>query len=413
LTDTQPQAGEAAAPDPHRGERVRTAAVVLIAVAVTFAGLYIGREVFIPLGLALVFTALLRPVVRALEKVRVPTGLAATVVVLGMIAALVGVGIAVSAPVQSWSRQVPASMKKAQEKLRGLIHSIDPSAVMGGGAQGQPAHGQSTNSPPAAQQTPATHPAPAAASGSAQQPATASAQPSGTSGETSQEKGGSGGGQGLPSSTVSGVAARAFGITTSLLTGLLEVLLLTWFLLASGDMFVRKLVNVMPHVTEKKRAVSVVHETEQVVSRYLVVTLLINLGQGAAVGLAMWGLGMPSPVLWGMMTVLLEFIPYLGGLTMVLLLSLIGLASFDTAGRALLAPGAYLLITTLQNNLVSPFAYGSRLKLNPVAVMLGVMVWYALWGVPGAFLAVPIVATAKVMADRVPGLHALGEFLGE
>jgi predicted PurR-regulated permease PerM len=127
----------------------------------------------------------------------------------------------------------------------------------------------------------------------------------------------------------------------------------------------------------------------------------------------MWLLGMPSPVLWGMLTVLLEFIPYLGGMTMVLLLTLMGLATFDTLGRALLAPGAYLLITTLQNNLVSPFAYGSRLKLNPVAVMLGVMVWYGLWGVPGAFLAVPIVATAKVMADRIPGLHALGEFLGE
>jgi predicted PurR-regulated permease PerM len=209
------------------------------------------------------------------------------------------------------------------------------------------------------------------------------------------------------------VAVRAFGITTSLLTGLLEVLLLTWFLLASGDMFVRKLVNVMPHITEKKRALSVVHETESVVSRYLVVTLLINLAQGAAVGVAMWLLGMPSPVLWGMLTVLLEFIPYLGGMTMVLLLTLMGLAQFDAVGRALLAPGAYLLITTLQNNLVSPFAYGSRLKLNPVAVMLGVMVWYALWGVPGAFLAVPIVATAKVMADRVPGLLALGEFLGE
>ena len=399
MTDSHPEAPTAGSPSPDRGERVRTAAVVLIAITLTFAGLYFGREVFIPFFMALVFTALLRPVVRALEKVRVPTGLAATLVVLGMIAALVGAGIAVAAPVQSWSRQAPESMKKAQDKLRGLIHTVSHAAsALGGGSQGQSPQGQTAQGQPPRGQ---------AAQGQTAQsrPAAGADQPQGPARQQD-----SGGGQSLPGS---GMAVRAFGITTSLLTGLLEVLLLTWFLLASGDMFVRKLVNVMPHISEKKRALSVVHETESVVSRYLVVTLLINLAQGAAVGLAMWGLGMPSPVLWGMLTVLLEFIPYLGGMTMVLLLTLMGLAQFDTVGRALMAPGAYLLITTLQNNLVSPFAYGSRLKLNPVAVMLGVMVWYALWGVPGAFLAVPIVATAKVMADRVPGLLALGEFLGE
>jgi predicted PurR-regulated permease PerM len=114
-----------------------------------------------------------------------------------------------------------------------------------------------------------------------------------------------------------------------------------------------------------------------------------------------------------MMTVLLEFVPYLGGAFMVLVLSLVGLATFDAVGHALLAPGAYLLITTLQNNLVSPILYGRRLKLNPVAVLASVMVWWFLWGVPGAFLAVPIIATAKVLADRVEGLHAIGEFLGD
>ena len=92
---------------------------------------------------------------------------------------------------------------------------------------------------------------------------------------------------------------------------------------------------------------------------------------------------------------------------------LVGLATLDSVGLALVTPGAYLAVSTIQNNLASPFLYGNRLKLNPVAVLVGVMVWYALWGVPGAFLAVPIVATTKVMADRIPGLGALGEFLGE
>jgi predicted PurR-regulated permease PerM len=93
-------------------------------------------------------------------------------------------------------------------------------------------------------------------------------------------------------------------------------------------------------------------------------------------------------------------------------LSLAAFATFDGIGRILAVPGAYLAITTLQNNVVSPVAYGRGLKLNPVAVLIAVMFWWFLWGVPGAFLAVPIVATAKIVADHTEGLAAVGEFLG-
>jgi predicted PurR-regulated permease PerM len=358
--------------EPHRrGGSVRTAALVTIAaVAVAFA-LYFGREVFIPIALAVVFMALLRPVVRVLERVRVPTALAALLVVLASLALLAGAGAAVVVPVQNFATQAPQAVKKAEAKLGTLVHGLQSvtGALGSGGGQG--------------------------------------AKGSGQGGE-----GGSGGktpGAAIPSS----VAGKALGMTTGFLTSFLEVVLLVWFLLASGDMFLRKLVNVLPLMWEKKRAVEVVRETEAVVSRYLVVSLLINIGQGAAVALAMWLIGMPTPVLWGMMTVLLEFIPYLGGTFMVLFLGLIGLATFDSVGKALLAPGAYLLITTLQNNLVSPILYGRRLKLNPVAVLVAVMVWWFLWGVAGAFLAVPIIAATKVLADRVHGLNPLGEFLGE
>jgi len=363
LTDSQPGA-PAPTPRPSHIERVRTAAVVVIAVAIAFAGLYFGSEVFIPLGLSLVFTALLRPVVRWLERRGLRTGLAATLVVLVSMALLAGAAVAVTAPVQNWAQQAPQELQKAQQRLRKLVHSVDPVTKAVSGVTG---------------------------------------------GDESGKQGGSQSGGGGPS----GVAAKVFGITTTLLTGLLEVLLLVWFLLASGDLFVRKLVHVLPLVSEKKRAVDVVHETESVVSRYMLVSLLMYLVQGTAVGLTAWLVGLPTPALWGMMTVLLEFIPYLGAAFMMILLTLIGLATFDSAGQALVTPGVYLLVSTIQNNLVSPLAYGRRLKLNPVAVLLSVMIWYGLWGIAGAFLAVPIVATIKVLADRVPGLVALGEFLGE
>jgi predicted PurR-regulated permease PerM len=368
LSDQPPVSPETPLAPATRGERVRTAALVTVAtVAVAFA-LYFGREVFIPIALAVVFMALLRPVVRALERLRLPTPLAALIVVLAALGVLVGAGFGVVAPVQSWSHQGPSVVKKAEERLKRLVHSVDPVAKAIGGATGGSSAG--------------------ASSGSGQ------------------------GGQ--PSSpAVPSVAGKVFGMTAGILSAFVEVLLLVWFLLASGDLFLRKLVDVLPLMREKKRAVEIVRETEAVVSRYLFVSLLINIGQGAAVAAAMWLIGMPTPILWGMMTVLLEFVPYLGGALMVLLLTLIGLATFDTPGHALLAPGAYLLITTLQNNLVSPILYGRRLKLNPVAVLVAVMVWWFLWGVAGAFLAVPIIAAAKVLADRIDPLHPLGEFLGE
>jgi predicted PurR-regulated permease PerM len=344
---------------------VRTVAIVTVALGVVFAALYFGRDVFVPLGLAVVFTALLRPVVRWMEG-RIPTWLAATVVMLAALAALAGAGVAVIQPAQNWVHDAPHELQKARQRIGKIIPIPIPGSVARGGQSGS------------------------------------------SSGRQRGEQGGAGSGGGS-----GGVAERVFGMTTGLLTGLLEVLLLTWFLLASGDLFVRKLVHVLPLFSEKKRAVEVVHEAESVVAHYMLVSLLMYIVQGAIVALTAWLVGLPTPVLWGVLTVLLEFIPYLGGALMILLLALVGLATLDTPGMALVTPGAYLAVSTIQNNLASPFLYGNRLKLNPVAVLVGVMTWYALWGIPGAFLAVPIVATSKVIADRIPGLNALGEFLGE
>ncbi len=152
---------------------------------------------------------------------------------------------------------------------------------------------------------------------------------------------------------------------------------------------------------------------QDVVRRYLLVTAIINLGQGILIALIFWWLKMPSPILWGVFTFVLEFIPYLGAALMILMISLVAFATFNGVGEVMAAPTAYLIITTLQNNVVSPIAYGNKLKLNPVAVLIGVMIWWFLWGIPGAFLAVPIIATIKIIADRTQGLNALGEFLGE
>jgi predicted PurR-regulated permease PerM len=184
-------------------------------------------------------------------------------------------------------------------------------------------------------------------------------------------------------------------------------------ILAGGGMFFDKLLKVLRNPDDRTRAGRVVHNANRAVLRYLVVTAIINVGQGAIVAVAMWWLGMPAPLVWAALTVVLEFVPYLGATLMIVLLSIVALATFDDVWHILAAPGSYLLITSIQNNVVSPVAYGHGLKLNPVAVLVGVLFWWFIWGTPGAFLAVPILATMKVIADNTESLKGVGEFLGE
>jgi len=186
-----------------------------------------------------------------------------------------------------------------------------------------------------------------------------------------------------------------------------------YLLLATGDLFLDKLVKILPGIREKQKAILAIHEVEVAVLQYVIATALINAGQAAVIGLALWWIGVPSPILWALATFFLEFIPYLGGALMIAMLSISAFATFDSIPRIFAVPGSYLLVTTLQNNIVSPIAYGKRLKLNPVAVLIGVIFWWFVWGISGAFLAVPIVATMKVVCDRVESLKPVGEFLGE
>ncbi|MDQ6828021.1 MAG: AI-2E family transporter [Gemmatimonadota bacterium] len=206
---------------------------------------------------------------------------------------------------------------------------------------------------------------------------------------------------------------RALGTTTSVLSEIVEVLLLALFLLAAGDAWREKLSASITTPDRRRAALAMAGEMRAVVVRYLVATALINFGQAIVITLVVWALGVPSPVVWGALTFLFEFVPYLGGLVLMALLLVAGLSSGGGLAHALIAPAAYLIITTIQNNVVSPIAYGQRLRLNPTVILIAVMVWYAMWGVAGAFLAVPILATIRVIARHVQSLERLGTFLEE
>jgi len=350
----------------------RTVGIVAFAcVAVAFA-LYFGREFFVPIAFGFVLNGLFRPVVRVMEKAKIPTPVAAAIVVLAIFAAMFLAGMLLSAPLQSWIANAPQRLAAAEEKLNRLRQPMQRVTAVAERIEHATSVG-TTNPSDGKQATPAPAPGPVGGT----------------------------------------LASRFFGTTSKALETMLETLLMLYLLLASGDLFMQKLIKVVPTWRDKRLAVEVVHEAESIVARYLVVTAMINTGQGIVIVFVMWWLKMPSPILWGVLTVVLEFVPYLGAAIMIAMLSVISFATFDSFGHILAVPGSYFVITTLQNNIVSPYAYGNRLKLNPVAVLIGVLLWWFLWGIAGAFLSVPIVATVKVIADRTEGLKALGEFLGE
>jgi len=343
---------------------VRSMGIGVIAFVAACTAFYFGREFFVPVIFAVLLNGLFRPVVRALEKLKVPATAGAAIIVLGLIGSLFLAGFLLAGPIQNGIASIPKQFEAAQGKIEKLRQPVQQMSNVANQIE------HVTHSPTTA---------PAAAAPSAG-----------------------------PSLLV-----RFAGGTAQIITKLFEVLLLLFLLLASGDLFVQKLVKVIPLWRDKNAAIQVVDESQSIVMGYILIGAIVMASQGVVVALVLWGLGMPSPWLWGIFTFLLELIPYLGAAVMLAMLSIAGFATFDSIGHAIMIPASYLVITTIQSSVISPIVYGKRLKLNPVAVFVGVLFWFFLWGVPGAYLAAPIIAMVKIIADRTENFTALGEFLGE
>ena len=337
---------------------------VLTVLAVLFT-MYVARGFLIPIVFALLLNFLLSPVIRRLARVHVKPPIGAALIIVLLVSGM-GFGVyKLAGPAQRWAVSAPESFAEAQRKLRAII---------------QPVQQVSRNVEQAADAVGGTT--------------------TGKKPEVVVQAG--------PS-----LSSRLFGTTQRIAAVLVEIFILLYFLLAGGDLFLQKLIKVLPHFGDKVKAVEIARATEATVSAYLTTSLLLNIGEGIVVAGALWLLGMPNVVLWGVMVACLEFIPYLGAVAATVVLGVAGLAQYDQLGHALLIPGAYLAINLVQSNLATPMLLGHRLTLNPVAIFVGLAFFFWIWGVPGAFLAVPILATMKIVCDNIASLAAIGEFLSQ
>lgn len=208
-----------------------------------------------------------------------------------------------------------------------------------------------------------------------------------------------------------GILTRALSSLAGLGSSLLIALILSMFLLAAGDMYQRKMVEALPTLTDKKRALRISNDIERQISRYLGAITVINASLGLAVGSVLYLLGMPYAYLWGAAAFLLNYLPYIGALTGVILCAAVSLVTFDTLGDALIPPLAYLGLTSLEGQVLTPMLVGRHLKLNAAVVFIAVVFWAWIWGVAGALMAVPFLVFLKVVCDNVPSLEVFGSFL--
>jgi predicted PurR-regulated permease PerM len=208
------------------------------------------------------------------------------------------------------------------------------------------------------------------------------------------------------------------GLTVALLAGarkvfdgLFTTVLVLYFLLVSGDIFLRRFVEILPTFSDKRQAVDISQQVEEDISVYLVTITAMNVLVGVATALAMHLCGLGDALLWGATAFLLNYIPILGPLFGTVVFLLVGMLSFDSFWWALLPPVLYFGIHLVEGETLTPMLLAHRFTLNPVLVVFSLVFWFWMWGVPGAILAVPMLAILKIISDRVRPLKALGHFL--
>jgi predicted PurR-regulated permease PerM len=348
---------------PHRfGLTAQSLLLAGILGVLLFHTLQIARPLFLPIALAILASFALTPIVRPIVRWGVPSAVAAALVV-SVVVLVGGAGVyALSGPAADWIGRAPAKLREAERKLRPIRAPVERIA-------------EATREVEKATDI----------EDDAKNPVV-----------VTDER-----------SLFSDLVLQTQGV----LVTLVATLVLLFFLLATGEGLAGALAVLPPWAADPGSARALVEAIEADVSRHLLTITLINAGLGVAVAASLALLGVPNPALWGVMAAVLNFVPFVGAVLGTLVVAGVALISFDEPGRAVLAAATFALLTGVEGLVITPAALGQRLTLSPVAVFTSLLLWSFLWGVPGALIAVPVLAVVKIVADRIPALRSLARML--
>lgn len=340
---------------------IRTVFLGGIFILALLTALYAAREIILPIVLAFVLKLVLQPVFRFFLKFRLPHTVAAMLIIATLLGCLIGLGTVLSGPATEWVEKITSGIPKIEERLGFLAKSYKETRKLMLHAEDL-THGDGPKVMPVEVQ-----------------------------------------GNRLSDKIFTGTRAFASGLfTTSIML---------FFLLVSGDTFLRRLVEILPRFRDKRQAVDISQQVEHDISVYLLTISTMNALVGVATALIMYFCGMDNPVLWGSLAFLLNYVPFIGPLLAAAIYLLVGLMAANTLGDAVLPVFLYMIIHILEGSIITPLLLAKRFTLNPVIVIFSLIFWYWMWGLPGAILAMPMLTITKIICDRVEKLKALGHFL--
>lgn len=326
------------------------------------AALYAASEIVLPVVLAIVLKLLLQPFVRVLDRLGVPRGIGALIAVVLMVLTLAGLISALTGPAASWAGKLPTALPQVEHKLAFLHRPIGAVQSLLGEVDGF-TNGGATPFPQA------------------------------------------------PAARSPNILSALFTGTATAAAGLFTTLVVLFYLLVSGETFLRRLVEILPRFDNKRQAVEISLHIERNISAYLITVTLINAAVGLLTFLVMWACGVANPLLWGTIAFLLNYVPILGPMVGIVIFLMASILSLGVNLLALLPVGLYLCIHIAEGELFTPMIMARRFTINPVAIILALVFWFWMWGVPGAILAVPMLAITKIVCDDLRPLRAFGHFL--
>ncbi|MFZ1569831.1 MAG: AI-2E family transporter [Thiolinea sp.] len=329
------------------------------------AALYFAKSVFVPIFMAIVFSFVLMIPVNLLEKIRIPPAFGALIVLLVTIGMFSVLAYYMYEPTKVWVERFPDEIHKIETKVVELRSSFNEV--------------QKTTEQIDEKITDLT--------GSA------------TEAAGTQE-------------VVIKSGSRLYTLmdsTQSFIVGFMSFLLLLYFLMAFGESMIKNLMMTWKDRAHRIAFLRITQESQYQISYYLLLITIINVGLGVVTALGMWAIGMPTPLLWGFSATILNYIPYIGPLINMVLVTFVGLVTFDNISTAMLPALIILVLNIIEGQMVQPLFVGKMFTINPVFVFISVAFWGWLWGVAGMFMAVPLLMILNIFVIKMRELAAATE----
>ena len=369
-------AEDAPAPAPDRNNL----ALMVLAVAGCVFLLRYAWEILLPIMIAILASYALDPVVKWLGRLRIPRALAAAAVILSLSGGLLYGVVALSDDALAIAAGLPESARKLRESWHRLRRSDGPVQTLSEAV----AEIEKT-----AEAAPTTAP---------------SSPPPGVTRVQIEEK---------PFDLKQYLWWGSLGLV-GLVGQAVVIAFLAYVLLASGDFYRRKLVSLAgPTLSRMRVTVQILDDITTQIERFLFVQLLSSVVVAIVSSLAFYWLGLERAVFWGVLAGLFNSIPYFGPLIVLAGVSAVAYTQFGAFGRTAQIGAVSFLITGLEGFILTPWLLGKHLRMNGVAVFVGLLFWGWLWGIWGMLLAMPMMAVMKSICDHVEDLKGLGELLGE